>query len=42
MELNLPLPESDAKTCLVKVSSFWSVHTTLSSELKLKMKTFFN
>lgn len=37
-ELHLPLPESEAKTCLVKVSSFWSVHTSFSSQLKLKTK----
>lgn len=42
LELSGQPLDSEAKTCLVKVSSCWTVHTTCSSELKLKMKTFFN
>lgn len=29
MDLNLPLPDSEAKTCLVKVRSFQQVHSAL-------------
>lgn len=39
-ELNLPLPDSEAAACLVKVRKFQSVHRISCSELQFKITLF--